>query len=104
MKTTILAIIFLLIGGMIGALLGVRFGAEGALVAGSQAGACLALQTVHDMGILPSGQMDAAVRHTVGKIKTRTPLASDPNISWVDSEVDCVQTIVKMGRETQAGQ
>jgi hypothetical protein len=107
MKTAILAIVFLLIGGVIGGLLGVRYGAGmgagGGLVVGSQAGACLALQTARDKGILSSGQVDTLIRDTVGKIKARTPLASDPNVPWVGSEADCGRMIAQMDRDTQAG-
>jgi hypothetical protein len=73
MKTVVLAIIFLLIGGLIGGYLGVGFGtgmgAGGGVAVGSQAGACLAMQTARDRGILSSAQVDAVIKDTVGKIK-----------------------------------
>ncbi len=107
MKTAVLAILFLLIGGAIGGFFGVRFGAGmgagGGLLVGSQAGACLALQSAREQGILSSGQVDIVVRDTVGKIKARTPLASDPNVPWVGSEAECGRMIAEMDRDTQAG-
>ena len=107
MKTAILAIVFLLIGGVIGGFVGVRFGAGmgagGGLLVGSQAGACLALQSAREKGILSSGQIDIVIRDTVGKIKSRSPLASDPNVTWVGSEADCGRRIAEMDRDTQAG-
>jgi|APLow6443716910_1056828.scaffolds.fasta_scaffold74190_2 hypothetical protein len=108
MKTAILAIVFLLTGGAIGGFLGIGFGTgmghAGGLVLGSQAGACLALQIARDKGILSSGQADTVIRDTVGKIKTKTPLASDPKVPWVGSEADCARMIAEMDRDTQAGQ
>ena len=107
MKTAVLAILFLLIGGAIGGFFGVRFGAGmgagGGLLVGSQAGACLALQSAREQGILSSGQVDIVIRDTVGKIKARTPLASDPNVPWVGSEAECGRMIAEMDRDTQAG-
>jgi hypothetical protein len=107
MKTAILAIVFLLIGGVIGGFVGVRFGAGmgagGGLLVGSQAGACLALMSAREKGILSSGQIDIVIRDTVGKIKSRSPLASDPNVPWVGSEADCGRMIAEMDRDTQAG-
>lgn len=107
MKTVVLAIIFLLIGGLIGGYLGVGFGtgmgAGGGVAVGSQAGACLAMQTARDRGILSSAQVDAVIKDTVGKIKSRTPLASDPNLNWVNSESDCARMIAEMDNSAQAG-
>ena len=107
MKTAILAIVFLLIGGVIGGFVGVRFGAGmgagGGLLVGSQAGACLALMSAREKGILSAGQIDIVIRDTVGKIKRRSPLASDPNVPWVGSEADCGRMIAEMDRDTQAG-
>ena len=107
MKTAALAILFLLIGGVIGGFFGVRFGAGmgagGGLIIGSQAGACLALQSAREKGILSSGQIDTVIRDTVGKIRSRSPLAADSNVPWVGSEADCGWMISEMDRATQAG-
>ncbi|MGE5153145.1 MAG: hypothetical protein ACM3ST_03940, partial [Bdellovibrio bacteriovorus] len=86
MKTAILAVIFLLIGGAIGGYVGVGFGtgmgAGGGLVMGSQAGACLAAQAGRGRGILSAAQAEAVIQDTVAMLKARTPLAADPNIRW----------------------
>jgi hypothetical protein len=108
MKTAILAIVFLLIGGAVGAFLGIGFGAGmgagGGIIVGSQAGACLALQAARDQGILSSSQVDTLIADTVGKIKGKSPLASDLNVPWVGGEADCARMIAEMDKGAQAGQ
>ena len=67
MKTFILAIIFLLIGGAIGGFVGFGFGtgmgAGGGLIVGTQAGTCLALGAARDKGI------KTLVLHTGGEAR-----------------------------------
>jgi hypothetical protein len=104
MKTAILAVVFLLIGGAIGGYVGVGFGtgmgAGGGLVMGSQAGACLAAQAARGRGILSAAQADAVIQDTIAMLKARTPLAGDQHLRWVTGEADCARMIAEMDSAT----
>jgi hypothetical protein len=65
----------LLIGGAVGGFLALGFGAglgAGAgIVVGSQAGACLALESAKDQDLLSAEQIDQVLAGAIGKIKSK---------------------------------
>jgi hypothetical protein len=100
MKTFILAVVFLLIGGAIGGFLGFGFGtgigAGGGLIVGTQAGTCLALGAARDKGILTPAQVDGVIQEAIGRIKARSPGAADPQIQWIGNEADCARLMAEI--------
>ena len=108
MKTFIVAVVFLLIGGAIGGFLGFGFGtgmgAGGGLIVGTQAGTCLALGAARDKGILTPAQVDGVIQEAIGRIKARSPAAADPKIQWIATEADCAKLMAEIDQGLRGGQ
>lgn len=100
MKTTIIVIVSLLIGGAIGGILaigvGAGVGAAGGLVVGTQAGACLTVETAKDQGILSAEQVDKLIADTVAKIRGKAESATKEEIKWIGSEADCAAMVAEL--------
>jgi len=100
MKTAIIAIVFLLIGGAVGGFLalgyGAGMGAGAGIVVGSQAGACLAMESAKDQGLLSAAQIDQALAGAIGKIKGKAQVPPDAEFEWVGSEADCAAMIAEL--------
>jgi hypothetical protein len=100
MKTALIAIVFLLIGGAVGGFLALGFGAgmgAGAgIVVGSQAGACLALESAKDQGLLSAEQIDQVLAGAIGKIKSKSELPPDAEPQWVGTAADCAAMIAEL--------
>ena len=100
MKTAIIAIVFLLIGGAVGGYLalgyGAGMGAGAGIVVGSQAGACLAMESAKDQGLLSAEQIDQALAGAIGKIKGKAQVPPDAEFEWVGSEADCAAMIAEL--------
>ena len=100
MKTALIAIVFLLIGGAVGGFLALGFGAgmgAGAgIVVGSQAGACLAVESAKDQGLLSAEQIDQVLAGAIGKIKSKSALPADAEPQWVGTAADCAAMIAEL--------
>ena len=100
MKTALIAIVFLLIGGAVGGFLALGFGAglgAGAgIVVGSQAGACLAVESAKDQGLLSAEQIDQVLAGAIGKIKSKAELPPDAEPQWVGTAADCAAMIAEL--------
>ncbi len=100
MKTAIIAIVFLLIGGAVGGYLalgyGAGMGAGAGIVVGSQAGACLAMESAKDQGLLSAEQIDQVLAGAIGKIKGKAQVPPDAEFEWVGSEADCAAMIAEL--------
>ena len=100
MKTALIAIVFLLIGGAVGGFLALGFGAgmgAGAgIVVGSQAGACLAVESAKDQGLLSAEQIDQVLAGAIGKIKSKSELPPDAEPQWVGTAADCAAMIAEL--------
>ena len=100
MKTALIAIVFLLIGGAVGGFLALGFGAgmgAGAgIVVGSQAGACLAVESAKDQGLLSAEQIDQVLAGAIGKIKSKSELPPDAEPKWVGTAADCAAMIAEL--------
>ena len=100
MKTALIAIVFLLIGGAVGGFLALGFGAgmgAGAgIVVGSQAGACLAVESAKDQGLLSAEQIDQVLAGAIGKIKSKAELPPDAEPEWVGTAADCAAMIAEL--------
>ena len=100
MKTAIIAIVFLLIGGAVGGYMalgyGAGMGAGAGIVVGSQAGACLAMESAKDQGLLSAEQIDQALAGAIGKIKGKAQVPPDAEFEWVGSEADCAAMIAEL--------
>ena len=88
MKGFIIAVIFLVIGGIGGGLLalgmGAGLGAAGGLIVGSQAGVCLAMEMAKNDGLLTAEQIDKVIVDTVNTIrgKSSADSAKDVYPNW----------------------
>ena len=106
MKTAIIAIVFLLIGGAVGGFLALGYGAGmgAGIVVGSQAGACLAMESAKDQGLLSAEQIDQALAGAIGKIKGKAQLPPDAKFQWVGNEADCAAMIAELETAAQSQQ
>jgi hypothetical protein len=102
MKTAIVGIVFLLIGAAVGGFLafgfGTGMGAGTGILVGSQAGACLAVETAKDKGLLTGEQIDQVLGAAIGKIKGQAEPPPDAPFQWVGSEADCAKMIAEMAK------
>ncbi|WP_373510910.1 hypothetical protein [Thiocapsa sp.] len=95
MKTTILALIFLLVGSAVGGFLALGFGAgmgaASGLVIGSQAGVCLAVETAQEKGLVTDpGQIDALIATTIGKIREQSgAVPAEAGLEWISNAAQC---------------
>ena len=101
MKSAIIAIVFLLIGGAVGGFLGLGMGSITGVVAGSQAGACLAVETAKEQGLLTSEQVDQVISGAIGKIKDKAAQPTDTELKWVGSEADCAAMVAELQKAVQ---
>lgn len=97
MKSFLIAVVFLVIGGGVGAVVGLGFGAAGGLVTGAQAGLCLAVETAKANGLVSGSQASKLVQDTVATIKGKAgEAATKMEIDWVASEADCTAQIAEL--------
>lgn len=95
MKTTIIAIIFLLIGSAIGGVLALGFGAgmgaASGLMLGSQTGVCLTLEILEERGLVTDpGELDWIVAATVGKLRELSSgVPANAGLEWISDRSGC---------------
>jgi hypothetical protein len=102
MKTAIILIVSLLIGGAVGGFLGLGMGSVTGIVVGSQAGACLAVETAKDQGLLTAEQVDQVIAGAIGKIKDKAAQPPDAELQWVGSEADCAKMVAELEKAAQS--
>jgi len=104
MKGFLIAVIFLIIGGVVGGLLalgvGTGLGAAGGLIVGSQAGVCFAMETAKNDGLLTAEQIDKVIKDTVGTIRGKSSVDAAGDTEWISSEKDCADMVAKMEAES----
>ena len=100
MKGFLIAVIFLVIGGIAGGLLALGTGAgldaAGGLIVGSQAGVCFAMETAKSDGLLTAEQIDKVIKDTVSTIRNKSSGDAAKKIEWISSEKDCADMVAKM--------
>ncbi len=97
MRTFIIALIALIVGGLLGGFAALGFGAGAGILVGAQAGACLALETAKDSGFLTAGDIDTILRETVARIRAEAPDDVDQETTpLVRSEADCAAVVAKL--------
>jgi hypothetical protein len=106
MKTFLIAIVFLIIGAAVGGFLaigiGAGAGAGAGILVGSQAGACLAVESAKEKGLLTPEQVDEVLGSAIGKIKGKSEPPPDAKLQWVASDADCVKMISEMEKTAQS--
>jgi hypothetical protein len=110
MKTTILALVFLLIGSAVGGFLALGFGAgmgaASGLVIGSQAGVCLAAETAEEQGLVTDpARIDALIADAVAKIRDKSgAVPAEAGLQWISNAAECRDIIRQLveGPETVA--
>jgi hypothetical protein len=106
MKTTIIAIVFLLIGAAVGGYLalgvGAGMGAGAGIVVGSQAGACLAVEAAKDLGLLTAEQVNEVLNGAVAKIADGAKFP--PEAKLIGGEADCAKVVADLKNGVQSQQ
>lgn len=105
MKTFIIVVVSLLIGGIIGGFLGLGGGAVGGavggLIIGTQTGVCVAVDTATQAGLIPADKAGELVAKAIERIRTSPkaqPVASSPDIKWVTNTKDCDELRAEFAR------
>jgi hypothetical protein len=100
MKGFIIALIFLIIGGVAAGFLALGVGTAAGIAVGSQAGVCLAMQTAKNDGLLTAEQVDKVIADTVNTIRGKSSADVASELEWISSEKDCADMVAKMEAET----
>ena len=104
MKSFLIAVIFLIIGGVAGGFLalgaGAGLGAAGGIIVGSQAGVCFAMEEAKNDGLLTVEQVDKIIVGTVSTIRGKSSPDAAKDIEWISSEKDCADMVAKMQAES----
>ena len=103
MKTFLIALLSFVIGGVVGVLggglLGAGIGAGAGIVTGMQAGACLAVETAKNKGLITSDQVGTILAGAAGSIRTQAEqIKADPWAGAVSmaSDAECQAVIAKL--------
>jgi hypothetical protein len=100
MRTFIIALTCLVVGGAIGAFgafgVGAGLGAGAGIVVGAQAGACLALEAAKDRGLLEAADIDAVIAEAANRIRSEAPEGASSGLQLVQSEADCAEMVAKL--------
>ena len=100
MKGFIIALIFLIIGGVAAGFLALGVGTAAGIAVGSQAGVCLAMETAKNDGLLTAEQVDKVIADTVNTIRGKSSADVASELEWISSENDCADMVAKMEAET----
>ena len=100
MKGFIIALIFLIIGGVAAGFLALGMGTAAGIAVGSQAGVCLAMETAKNDGLLTAEQVDKVIADTVNTIRGKSSADIASELEWISSEKDCADMVAKMEAET----
>ena len=100
MKGFIIAVIFLIIGGVATGFLALGVGTAAGIAVGSQAGVCLAMETAKNDGLLTAEQVDKVIADTVNSIRGKSSADVASELEWISSEKDCADMVAKMEAET----
>ena len=100
MKGFIIAVIFLIIGGVAAGFLALGVGTAAGIAVGSQAGVCLAMETAKNDGLLTAEQVDKVIADTVNTIRGKSSADVASELEWIHSEKDCADMVAKMEAET----
>ncbi len=100
MKGFIIALIFLIIGGVAAGFLALGVGTAAGIAVGSQAGVCLAMETAKNDGLLTAEQVDKVIADTVNTIRGKSSADVASELEWISSEKDCADMVAKMEAET----
>ena len=106
MKSFFIAVIFLVIGALVGGYLsigvGAGFGAASGLLAGSQVGVCMTVESAKQAGMINSEQADTLIRKNIatlkGKVDEELPASE---LEWVESEADCTAKMAELRQAQQ---
>jgi hypothetical protein len=97
-KTFLIALVFLIIGGIVGGFLalavGAGLGAGAGIVTGFEAGACSTLMAAKDQGLITEEQFGQVLGDAARKIADRGELP--PETDLADTAADCEQVMAKL--------
>ncbi|MBG7602824.1 MAG: hypothetical protein IZT60_09800 [Gammaproteobacteria bacterium] len=101
MKSFLIAVIFLIIGGAIGGFVALGFGSVAGLAGGSQVGICLAMETAKSNGLLTAEQVDTVIADTVNTIRSKSSADATKEIKWISSEKGCAELVADITKSLQ---
>lgn len=100
MRTTIIALVFLLVGAAVGGVLAIGFGAgmgaAGGLVMGAQAGVCLAADTAKKQGLGDPEALNAIIMQSIAAIRAKAAaVPNEARMEWIKDADDCATLLEK---------
>ncbi len=109
MKTFIIVLISLLVGGAVGGFLALGFGSgmgtATGLIYGSQMGICVAAETARAQGLANDPvALDQLIAAAVERIRAKTPSKPDQGaIDWVADSAACQSLVAKLDQAPAPG-
>jgi hypothetical protein len=104
-KSFLIAIVFLIIGGVAGGFVGLSadtgFGAGARMATGLDAGACSALESTKEQALVTDAQFDEALRGAVAKIAGNVELPPEGGLA--DMAAKCEDVVAKL-QQAAAGE
>jgi len=100
MKSFLIAVIFLIIGGAVAGVVALGLGTAAGLAVGSQAGVCLAMETAKKDNLLTAEQIDKVIADTVNTIRGKSSTDAAKDIKWIGSEKDCAEMVAQLEAES----
>jgi hypothetical protein len=105
MKSFLIAVVFLIIGGVIGGFValsvGTGIGAGAGIATGLAAGACSALESAKDQGLVTEEQFDEVLRGAVAKITGSVELP--PEAELADTAAKCEKVVANLKKAAAGG-
>ena len=98
MKSFLIAVVFLIIGGVVGGFaalsVGTGIGAGAGIATGVAAGACSALESAKEQGLVTEEQFDEVLRGAVSKIAGSVDLP--PEAEFADTAAECEKVLADL--------
>lgn len=101
MKGVLWAMVFLIIGGLLGGFMalgfGVSVGVASGLVQGAQAGTCVTVETAGALGLIGADDQDALIRAAITAIRDKAQdLPGQSQTDWVADTSGCAALIAAL--------
>lgn len=102
MKSFLIALVFLVIGGVVGGIAALGIGTGAGVATGLAAGACSTLEAAKDQGLVTEAQFDQVLKAAVAKVAGKVELPADAE--HVDTAAGCAKMMAKLSEAGSSGQ